>query len=164
VFLGLISQEPEKISVSKAVWEEAELGKTVILTSLFTLAEVIRARCEVPIKPLPEAQDSVIVDFLSQKFITRYLVDEHIATYARRLCRAHTVCKKPSDGIHLATALHYNADEMHTWDGSDLLELDGKVQKRNGSFLKISKPAEIVLVPPMPEREAEALELGLGEI
>jgi len=162
VFLGLISEESANVADSKAVWEEAKQGRTQIFTSVFTFAEVIRAKCEGTIKPLPEAQDKPIVDFLSQKWVTRVLLDESLASQARRLLRKHTECKKPSDGIHLATALHYDVDEMHTWDGSDLLKLDGKTQKRNGAYLTICKPAIIVEMTPLPAAKATELELDLG--
>ena len=40
--------------------------------------------------------------------------------------RKHAACKKPSDAVHLASALLMNVDEMHTYDGSDLLILNEK--------------------------------------
>ena len=41
---------------------------------------------------------------------------------------------------NLATALALNVDEMHTFDGSDLLGLDSKVNRTDGKPLKICKP------------------------
>lgn len=70
-----------------------------------------------------------------------------IAVAARKLLRAHPACKKPSDGIHLASALSLNVNEMHTYDGSDLLGLSGKVQSENGNLLHICLPA-ITPAPP----------------
>jgi hypothetical protein len=54
--------------------------------------------------------------------------------------RHHPQCKKPSDGVHLATALALIVDEMHTYDGSDLLGLDGKVNRADDKPLKICTP------------------------
>jgi predicted nucleic acid-binding protein len=163
VFIGLISQEADKVTLCNAVWEEAKAGKTIIVTSMFTLTEVIRARCEGIVKPLPEADDKQIVDYLTQKWVERMLLDENIATFARRLLRKHPECKKPSDGIHLATALHHDVDEIHTWDGSDLLGLDGKTQKRNLGPLTICRPRVIVVAKPLPSGKPDALELDLGK-
>lgn len=54
--------------------------------------------------------------------------------------RRHDACKKPSDAVHLATALLMDVDEMHTYDGSDLLGLDGKVARQDGEMLSICRP------------------------
>lgn len=54
--------------------------------------------------------------------------------------RRHAVCKKPSDAVHLATAILLNVDEMHTYDGSDLLDLNEKVARQDGEMLKICHP------------------------
>lgn len=162
MFIGLLNGEGDKYGDCRAVWDEAEQGKTEIITSVFTFAEVVRARCEGKVKPLPEADDKPIADLLSQKWIIRMLLDESIAVYARRLLRAHTECHKPSDAIHLATALQHNVEEMHTFDGSDLLKLSGKVQKRDGKPLTICKP-NAVAPAPLPKGRAEELALDFGE-
>ena len=140
-FLGLINKEAGKHADCLAVWKEAEAGETVIFTSFFTYAEVFKAKCEGKAKPLAEADDKAIEEVLSQDFIEPVVVDEVIGIAARRLMRAHEECKKPTDGIHLATALRLNVDEMHTYDGSDLLHLSGKVNRADGMPLTICVPA-----------------------
>ncbi len=97
-------------------------------------------KCDGPAKPLTEQGDKAIEAVLGQDFIEAVVVDEAIGIAARRLMRADSECKKPSDGIHLATALRLNVDEMHTYDGSDLLKLDGKVMCADGRYLKICVP------------------------
>jgi hypothetical protein len=64
------------------------------------------------------------------------------------LMRHHPECKKPSDGVHLATALLLNVDEMHTYDKSDLIPLDRKVMRADGVPLRICQP--YVVAPPLP--------------
>ena len=128
-----------------AVWREAEQGRTLIYTSFFTFAEVFKAKCEGPSKPLSVSEDERIEKLLRQKWIKPVLVDERIGIATRRLMRYHPECKKPSDGVHLATALALNVDEMNTYDGSDLLHLDGKVNRADGKPLKICRPQ-----PPPP--------------
>lgn len=149
-FLGLLNQEPGKVSACVAVWNEAEKGETLIYTSFLAFAEVFKVKCEGPGKPLVQAQDEKIEQLLRQKWIRPVVVDERVGIAARRLLRYHPGCKKPSDGIHLASALALNVDEMHTFDGSDLLHLNGKVERADGKPLKICIPAPIP-TPPPPE-------------
>ena len=140
VFIGLIMREADKHAACLSVWREAEAGDTVILTSFFTWGEVFKAKCDGASKPLSIEGDKEIERLLAQPHIEAAVVDEAIGIATRRLMRAHPECKKPSDGIHLATALRLNVDEMHTYDGSDLLKLDGKLTCANGSRLKICVP------------------------
>ena len=148
-FLGLINQEPGKSNECTAVWEDAAKGKVLIYTSFFTFAEVFKTKCDLPAKPLSEDEDKKIEHLLRQKWIKPVVVDERIGIASRRLMRSHPQCKKPSDGVHLATALALNVDEMHTFDRSDLLGLDGKVNCLNGKPLKICRPSS----PPPDETE-----------
>lgn len=147
-FLGLINQETGKVSDCTGVWQEAGRGDTQIYTSFFTFTEVIKAKCEGVTKPLPEGDDAKVKLLLQQPWIRPLVLDERIAIAARTLLRTHPECKKPSDGIHLATALSMNLDEMHTYDGSDLLKLDGKVFRADGALQKICVPK--TLPPPAP--------------
>ena len=80
--------------------------------------------------------------FLEQDFVVEVQVDHQVAITARRLLRAHPGLKKPPDGIHLATAMLFNLDEMHTFDGENLLSLDGKVMRLDGRPSTIRKPPE----------------------
>jgi predicted nucleic acid-binding protein len=132
------------------VWKEAEKGDTLIYTSFFTFSEVFKAKCEGMAKPLAEDEDRKIEQLLRQKWIRPIVVDEMIGVAARRAMRLHPECKKPSDAIHLVTAIALNVDEMHTYDGSDLLGLDGKVNRANGTLLKICIPTPLPPPPPPP--------------
>ncbi len=140
-FLGLINGEAAKQAACRSVWNDAEKGYTEIYTSFFTFAEVYKAKCEGKAKPLVAAEEAKVVQFLQQEFIIGILVDEAIGIAARTLMRQYTECKKPSDAIHLASALRLNVDEMHTYDGSDLLKLSRKVHCQNGDPLMICPPS-----------------------
>jgi predicted nucleic acid-binding protein len=150
-FLGLLNPEEAKHADCLAVWEEARRGDTIIFTSFFAFAEVFKAKCEGIAKPLAEADDKRIEALLRQRWIRPVIVDERIGVAARRLMRHYPECKKPSDAIHLATALSINADEMHTYDKSDLLRLDGKVNRGDGVLLKICTPAALPELDPENE-------------
>ncbi len=135
---------------SAAVWKDAERGEVSIYTSFFAFAEVFKVKCVDPGKPLTEENDKAIEQIFRQPWIKPVVVDERIGVAARRLMRHHPTCKKPADAIHLATALALNVDEMHTFDGSDLLGLDGKVNRADGKPLKICRPKSVPKAPKEP--------------
>ena len=100
---------------------------------------------------MSEDEDKTIEQLLRQKWIRPIVVDERISLATRRLMRHYSECKKPADGIHLATALALNVDEMHTFDGSDLLKLDGKTLRADGKPLKICVPKAMPIPPAAPD-------------
>ena len=155
-FLGLINQEQGKSNECTGVWDEAAAGKVVIYTSFFTFAEVFKTKCDSPAKPLTEGEDKRIEQILRQKWVKPMVVDERIGVASRRLMRGYPECKKPSDGVHLATALALSVDEMHTYDNSDLLKLTGRVNCANGKPLTICRPAA---TPKPPERQGRLIEM-----
>jgi predicted nucleic acid-binding protein len=155
-FLGLLNQEPGKANDCSAVWQDAVAGKVVIYTSFFTFAEVFKVKCADPASPLSEDDDKKIEALFRQKWIKPILLDERIAVASRRIMRLHPVCKKPSDAVHLATALALNVDEMQTYDGSDLLSLSGKINRADGKPLTICKPA----AAPQPPKDIDLLSFG----
>jgi predicted nucleic acid-binding protein len=147
-FIGLLNPDEAKHNDCRAVWEQAERGEAILFTSFFTFSEVFRAKCEGLAKPLAEEQDKDVEALLRQPWVQPILVDERIGVAARRLMRRHPECKKPSDGIHLATALALSVDEMHTYDRSDLIGLSEKVSRADGIPLRIC--TAYVAAPPLP--------------
>ena len=87
-FLGLLNQEPGTFNDCRIVWKEAENGHTLIYTSFFGFAEVCKAKCEGPAKPLSLESDKSVEQLLGQKWIRPLIVDEKIVLAARRLMRA----------------------------------------------------------------------------
>lgn len=152
-FLGLINQELNKHADCLAVWNEAQeqRPRTLIHTSFWTYGEVFKAKCEGKARPLPVEQDIEIEKVLQQPWIIPAIVDEQIGVATRRLMRTFEQCKKPTDALHLATALRLNVDELHTYDGSDLLGLNGLVQRQDGKTLVICRPHPL---PPLSEQSA----------
>jgi hypothetical protein len=86
--------------------------------------------------------DRFIFDALEQPFVKRVQVDVEVAKLARRLHRDvwSSVKLIKADSVHLATAIHHNVTELHTWDGSHLLPLNNTLHCRNGRLLPIVKP------------------------
>ena len=150
-WLGLINQEAAKVAACQYVMQQAESGKVEIWTSAFTLAEVFKKKCDdtVPAIGLPAAQDVDFEDFLKKDFVIRVMVDDEVGTEARRLLRTHGGLIKPQDAIHLATAVINSLDELHTYDGTNLIKLNGLIKRRDGITLVIGPP----VIPPPPEIE-----------
>lgn len=139
-FLGLINREADKHADCRSVWDEVERGEVEIVTSFFTFAEVFKVKCEDSAKPLSDDGEDLIAGFFASDKIVPRVMDRAVVEKARRLMRKHPACKKPSDAVHLASALLMNVDEMHTYDGSDLLILSEKVSRADGELLTICTP------------------------
>jgi len=120
----------------------AKRGYIKLWTSSLTLAEVYKVKCGDSKLALLEEQDINFENFIDQDFVEEAQVDHEIGVMARRLCRTHSVLKKPNDGIHLATAIIWNLDEFHTFDRDDLLRLNGSIKRNDGNNLLICKPSE----------------------
>jgi predicted nucleic acid-binding protein len=118
-WIALIQQEQDRFDSLNYIIEEARKGNVEIWTSNFTLAEVYKRPTDSGIKGLAVAEDANFEDFILQDFVTRVQVDFAVGTLARRLPRAHPTIVKPQDGIHLATALLNNVDELHTFDDAN---------------------------------------------
>lgn len=110
------------------------------MTSFLTIAEVFKARCEGVAKPLSEEDEDKIAIFFRSDVILGVPVDRRTSELTRKLMRSHQQCAKPTDGVHLATAILLNVDELHTYDSSDLLGLSGKVARADGEMLTICTP------------------------
>lgn len=147
-WLGLINQEvPHHNSLSN-IYESARRGELEIWTSAFTYAEVFRKKCEAGLTvSLDIDRENEIKDILEQDFLKIVPVDMIIGKNARKLLRENPALKKPQDAIHLATALWWDIDVVHTFDGSNLLPLNEKVKCRNGKSLRICVPADEMAGP-----------------
>ena len=143
----MINQEKGRFDRLNYIISQAQSGAVEIWTSNFTLAEVYKRPLGGGIiKELPPDQDSKFEGFIQQDFVTKTQVDWDVGTLARTLLRKYPTIAKPQDGIHVATALINNLDELHTFDQKNLLDLTGIIRRRDGQMLKICPPPE----PPKP--------------
>lgn len=146
VWIGLINQEADKIAACNFVHGQAVKGEIEIWTSTLSLVEVFKKKCDgVPVS-IPPTSDEPFEDFLSQDYVVRVQLDADVGLLARRLLRKYPVLAKPADAVHLATALLNNAEELHTFDGNNLLSLNGQIERADGQTLKICRPPN----PPDP--------------
>lgn len=150
-WIALIQRDAGRVEALEHIIQEAKNGKVEIWTSNFTLAEVYKRPCDDEKKGLTASEDIPFEDFIVQKFVERAQVDWDVGILARRLLRKYPVIVKPQDGIHLATALLNNIDEVHTFDRENLLGLDGLLARPDGVKLRICHP------PPVPETAKSTL-------
>jgi predicted nucleic acid-binding protein len=143
MWFALIKQEPGRFARCRHIVDRAKRGEVEIWTSTLTLAEVFRKQCGgTEAGSLPADKDQEFEDFLAQDFVIEVQLDRPIGVQARRLLRAHAALKKPQDAAHLASAVWHNLDEFHTFDQVNLLCLNGSINTRGGSPLKICEPPE----------------------
>lgn len=147
VWLGLINEEPDKLPRCQHVIQLARAGHLEIWTSALTLAEVFKVTQPGGPQAIPAESDAKFEDFLDQDFVVIAQLDVDTGHLARRLLRQHGKLKKPPDAVHLATAVLNDLDEFHTFDGVNLLPLNGDVNRADGVALTISLPPEPPLDP-----------------
>lgn len=131
-FLGWLNNEAGKSEKCGDVLAAAEDGKLEIITSAWTLTEVVRKKGE---KPIPMESEQKIRDFFENPFIIVREVDRAVAERARDLIWSHGL--KGPDAVHLATALRLRLTVMDTFDG-DLIKLNGKL---GNPALRIGPPS-----------------------
>ncbi len=155
MWIGLINEEEGRLVACRHAIKQAEVKEVVILTSTFTLAEVFKKKCEGVNKGLAQAKDAMFEEFLEQDYVVYIQLDRDVGILARRILRSINALPdktlKPQDAIHLASAALHNVDKFHTFNGSDLLSLDGLIDREDGEKLKIC-------TPPQPDQG----ELGYG--
>lgn len=134
-------ERPEGVPPRLLIYEAARRNDYVIWTSTLSLVEVNRKDDEAgKPKPLDPKALAEITNLMEQPFVKLVPVDLEIAKSAQRLIREVPKLSKRPDAIHLASAIKYSVDALHTYDGSDLLHLDGKVSDKKGRPLTICVP------------------------
>lgn len=162
IWLSLINQEnADRVQRCQYVLDMARRKEVEVWTSALTLAEVFKKKCEGENVALPASKDSEFEQYIQQEHLFLVQLDYDIGKEARRLLRAFPKLKKPPDGIHLATAALNNIDEVHTFDGENLLPLDGLVTRADGVPLVICEPpapvqGSLQLQPPDGPEQASA--------
>lgn len=108
-FLAVMKNEPES-ELCQGVIQAAEQGRVIIVTSTWTLTEVIRINT-----PMTKADDKVIRRFFERDYIALQDVTPEIGHLSRRLAWDHGYSTK--DAIHVATALIAKCPVLDTLDG-----------------------------------------------
>lgn len=132
-FLGWLAEEADKVEECRAVIRAAEEGKTLLITSALTVAEVLWLRGE----PRIAAENADKVQrFFEHGYIVVNDLDRRIAKAAQRLVWHHDI--KPKDAIHVASAIDAGVDRMETFD-TGLIKKSGAV---GAPPLDIGRPSE----------------------
>ena len=140
-WIGYINREQEKSAALQEIWLQRQDGIIEIWTSTYSYVEVIYGLNDIGDPYPPKENDAIVFSLLESTNVERVQLDVEVAKLARDLKRNHhPILKKRPDSIHLATAIYWNCEELHTWDGSDLLPLNEKILRRDGIALKIVAP------------------------
>lgn len=140
-FIGLLNGEADKQRELEIVYGLARSGKAELWTSTLSMIECRRLKVEQhAAKPLDEHNDMKISDIFNQPFIKPIPLASDIAADARGLWRRTVGLSKYQDAVHIASAVRWNIELMHTYDHEDLLHLSEKLACRNGNPLSICYP------------------------
>ncbi len=123
----------DRYAMCRTVTTAAVNNQIEIATSTFSYVEV----CKEP-KLRDEAADKIAAYF-ENDYVLPVNLDRAVGERGRELMMKGYSKLKPADACHLASAVIANAEEMHTFDDK-LLALDGKIEKLDGTKLKICKP------------------------
>ncbi len=127
VFLAFLTGEIGRVDNVEHFLEDAESQDAIIVTSSFTLVEVIRLRKRQPI--LPEKQ-ALVTGFFQKDYFRFIDATRKIAEDARALIWSNSGLL-PKDAVHLASAIEFvkqggKLDAVHSYD-SDFTNLNGKL-------------------------------------
>jgi len=130
VFISLLTasgRTEEDLSNLKALETLVDNGDVSIFTPSITLIEVLSCR-------LTADQETLFQEILKRSNVEVMSVSRRVAEKAREIrnhYKSHEMEIAVPDSIHLATAIHYQANALHTYDGcgkrarkTDLLNLN----------------------------------------
>lgn len=126
VFVALLNDEPGRGENLEQIIDEAEAGEVYIVTSSFTLVEVIKYKGSIPIKI---AAQKTVTEFFRKDYFRFVDATRKITEAARDLIWA-SPSLNPKDAVHLASAIEFARKErldcIHSYD-TDFLKLSGKL-------------------------------------
>ena len=137
VFIALISnlmtsQATDRRWHCQRFFDDAINGRITIVTSVITIAEVVRAEVEpgTPVNPVPPDIRKKIEDLFNEPYLQLVHVDPARTAAARDITWQFPQIKYP-DSVHVACARYAQVDAMHTYDGdgkqTGLLSFNGRV-------------------------------------
>lgn len=119
-FLTLFNEEA-KVDLCKDVLQLAEQGKIRIVTSAFTLVEVLHIK---NMNKIPKTKSKIVEQFFDNEYIEIKNLDRRISENARILVWEKGI--SPKDACHVATATFFKMEKLHTFD-KYLLKKSGQV-------------------------------------
>ncbi len=131
-FLAYLQEEDGRADRCSDVLLLAERGEIGIVTSVFTLTEVLRLR---PRDALPAERRATVEAFFNRPSIRTMMLTRRISEAARDLVWDHGV--HPRDSVHVASALAAGVDVLNTFDAA----LIGNSGRIGSPPLAIEEPA-----------------------
>jgi predicted nucleic acid-binding protein len=133
VYIHRIQKTANYIKTLELLGNRIESGELILVASTLCITEVGRGKSG---RSLTAKQLKTIQGFFENSYIDMYPVSRRIAEHAAEIARRHQ--QKPSDAIHLATAVLSDEPihQFHTYDRK-LLNLNGKLTP---SMLSICHP------------------------
>jgi predicted nucleic acid-binding protein len=116
-FLCFLNKDEEaRRKICEDVLQRAAMDEVRILTSTYTIVEVIRPKKRaIPgSRTLTPEQIAKIKSMFRWPFITTIELDERTALFASDLARDYGLA--PADAVHAASAILWKADELQAWD------------------------------------------------
>ena len=117
IFLCFLNrEEQERSKICEDVLQHAAMDEVLILTSTYTIVEVIRPKK----KSIPGSgrltpeEIGKIKGLFRWPFIQTIELDERTALFASDLAREHGL--QPADAVHAASAILWKADALQAWD------------------------------------------------
>jgi predicted nucleic acid-binding protein len=123
----------DRDAMCRAVIEVAKRGHIEILTSTLPFAEV----CKDP--QIKNSPTDAVGDYFENDYILPINLDRIVGERARALMTSGFGALKPSDALHIASAAISGVEEFQTFDRK-LLNLDGLIDKSDGTKLKVCRP------------------------
>jgi predicted nucleic acid-binding protein len=117
IFLCFLNRdEQERSKICEDVLQHAAMDEVLILTSTYTIVEVIRPkkRSLPTSQPLTAQQVEKIKRMFRWPFIKTIELDDRVALYASDLARDHGLA--PADAVHGASAILWKAEVLQAWD------------------------------------------------
>ena len=154
VFLCFLNRdEEERRTICEDILQHASMEEVHIVTSTYTIVEVIRPkRRAIPKgRPLTPEQVARIKGMFRWPFITTIELDERTALHASDLARGHGLA--PADSVHAASAILWKADALQAWD-RDFSSVSQLITVEQPQFLSAQRKFEGMDAPrigPRPE-------------
>lgn len=128
VYISLIEETPGRIDVLRAIHQQAERGEIVFVASAFVIAEVTKIN---RVDKSVASQVKMIQDYFENPFISIRSLDRKTAEWAAEISRDFPDIRPP-DAVHVATALRWKCNCLHTYDGeaggpTKLLAYNGRI-------------------------------------
>lgn len=120
-FLAAINSEVGRAETCREIMRDGAAGNLEIVTSAFTIAEVVRPK---PCAGLQKEKDALVDSFLEQPYVIVVDISRVTMERARALQRQHGL--KVKDSIHFAAAEFAGATIFETYD-MELHALNGKI-------------------------------------